>query len=204
VNIHSCGNDHLWFRSYSGSLGKAPSNQGLLPLTFGASLWLGMPSLRSCSVGPPPSAIHGRGRLSRHPCRVAHCAEPPLGLTRGRTPQQRPRRPTGRPVGWVRSTVMYLVDCQVAIASKLAPTGIEYICKISVGCQAAFAGKPAPTGVGDICKNQVGCQAAIANRLAPTEEQRQIGVHKRSSPLIRPSVSSPAALDLDPPAPSGG
>jgi hypothetical protein len=76
---------------------------------------------------------------------------------------------------------MYLVDWQVAIASKLAPTGIEYICKISVRWQAAFAGKP-----------------------APTEEQRQIGVHKRSSPLIRPSVSSPAALDLDPPAPSGG
>ena len=99
---------------------------------------------------------------------------------------------------------MYLVDCQVAIASKLAPTGIEYICKISVGWQAAFAGKPAPTGVGDICKNQVGCQAAIASKLAPTEEQKQIDVHRRSSPLIRPSVSSPAALDLDPPAPSGG
>jgi hypothetical protein len=29
-------------------------------------------------------------------------------------------------------------------------------------------------------------------------------VHLRSSPLIRPSVSSPAALDLDPPAPSEG
>ena len=69
---------------------------------------LGMPSLRSCSVGPPPSAIHGRGRLTRHPCRVAHCAEPALGLTRGRTPQQRPRRPTGRPGCWVRSSVMYL------------------------------------------------------------------------------------------------
>ena len=64
--------------------GKAPSNQGLLPLSFGASPRLGMPSLRSCSVGPPPSAIHGRGRLTRHPCRVAHCAEPPLGLSRGR------------------------------------------------------------------------------------------------------------------------
>jgi hypothetical protein len=58
-----------------------------LPLSFGASLWLGMPSLRSCSVGPPPSAIHGRGRLTRHPCRVAHCAEPPLGLSMGRAPQ---------------------------------------------------------------------------------------------------------------------
>ncbi len=42
-----------------------------------------MPSLRSCSVGPPPSAIHGRGRLTRHPCRVAHCAGPALGLPTG-------------------------------------------------------------------------------------------------------------------------
>ncbi|MNF72135.1 hypothetical protein D3C84_541050 [compost metagenome] len=91
VNIHSCGNGHLWFRSYSGSLGKAPSNQGLLPLTFGASLWLGMPSLRSCSVGPPPSAIHGRGRLTRHPCRVAHYAEPALGLSMGQE-DQKPKR----------------------------------------------------------------------------------------------------------------
>ena len=51
VHIHSCGNGGLWFRPYGESLGKAPSNQGLLPLAFGASLMLGMPSLRSCSVG---------------------------------------------------------------------------------------------------------------------------------------------------------
>ncbi|SDU97774.1 hypothetical protein SAMN05216558_1402 [Pseudomonas vancouverensis] len=105
VHIHCCGNGRLGFRSYSGSLGRAPSNQGLLPLSFGASPRLGMPSLRSCSVGPPPSAIHGRGRLTRHPCRVAHCAEPPLGLSMGRAPQQRPRRPTGRPVWQMCSTV---------------------------------------------------------------------------------------------------
>ncbi|VVM72480.1 hypothetical protein PS662_01877 [Pseudomonas fluorescens] len=91
VHIHSCGNDCYWFRSYSGLLGKAPSNQALLPLSFGASLVLGMPSFRSCSVGPPPSAIHGRGRLPRHPCRGTHCAEPPLGLSRGRSPQQQNR-----------------------------------------------------------------------------------------------------------------
>ncbi|MCY1265704.1 hypothetical protein D9M70_140940 [compost metagenome] len=118
VHIRCCGHGHLWFRSYSGSLGKAPSNQGLLPLTFGASPRLGMPSLRSCSVGPPPSAIHGRRRLTRHPCRVAHYAEPPLGLMRGRVPQKRPRRPTGRPVCWIRLSVMYLFEWQAAIASK--------------------------------------------------------------------------------------
>ncbi len=58
-----------------------------------------MPSLRSCSVGPPPSAIHGRGRLTRHPCRVAHCAEPPLGLSMGQE-DQKPKR-GGLPAGLI-------------------------------------------------------------------------------------------------------
>ncbi|CAI8891435.1 hypothetical protein EMIT0196MI5_330013 [Pseudomonas sp. IT-196MI5] len=227
VHIRFSGYGRYWFRPYGGSLGRAPSNQGLLPLTFGASLWLGIPSLRSCSVGPPPSAIHGRRRLTRHPCRVAHCAEPALGLTRGRVPPQRPRRPTGRPVCRGRSSVMYLVDWQAAIASKLAPTGTQYIRKISAGWQAAIASKLAPTGTQYIRKISAGWQAAIASKLAPTgtqyirkisagwqaaiasklaptEEQRQSGVHPCFSPLIRPSVSSPAALDLDPPAPSAG
>jgi hypothetical protein len=62
VHIHFCGNGHLGFRFYSESLGTAPSNQGLLPLAFGASLRLGMPSLRSCSVGRrdrPSMAVRG-------------------------------------------------------------------------------------------------------------------------------------------------
>jgi hypothetical protein len=47
VYIRFFGNGRQWFRSYSGSLGKTecrptPSNQGLLPLTFGASPWLGL------------------------------------------------------------------------------------------------------------------------------------------------------------------
>ena len=46
---------------------------------FGSS-FVGVPSLRSCSVDPPPSAIHGGGRLSRHPCRSAHCARPAFSL----------------------------------------------------------------------------------------------------------------------------
>ena len=102
-HIRFCGHGCWRFRFYSESLGEAPSNQALLPLSFGASPRLGMPSLRSCSVGPPPSAIHGRGRLTRHPCRVAHCAEPPLGLSRGRLPPQPPRRPESRPGSLVRA-----------------------------------------------------------------------------------------------------
>ncbi|MNR16081.1 hypothetical protein D3C85_1326530 [compost metagenome] len=96
------------------------------------------------------------------------------------------------------------VGWQAAIASKLAPTGTEYFCKISVGWQVAIASKLAPTGIEYICKISVGWLAAFASKLAPTEEQKQIGVHRRFSPLIRPSVSSPAAFDLDPPAPSAG
>jgi len=37
VHIRFCGNGGLGFRPYGGSLGRAPSNQGLLPLTFGLS-----------------------------------------------------------------------------------------------------------------------------------------------------------------------
>ncbi len=69
---------------YGGSLWKsAKVTKALSPLTYGPSPRLRVPSLRSCSVGPPPSAIHGRGRLPRHPCRGAHCAEPALGLPTG-------------------------------------------------------------------------------------------------------------------------
>jgi hypothetical protein len=107
VHIHSCGNDHLGFRFYSESLGKTErrptlSNQGLLPLTFGASPRLCMPSLRSCSVGPPRWAILGPARLNRHPCRFTHYAEPERSLSTGQEKskarsQSKARRPTGRP-----------------------------------------------------------------------------------------------------------
>jgi hypothetical protein len=62
---------------------------------------------------------------------------------------------------------------------------------------------PAPTGNVYTGKRSVGCQAAIAGKPAPTKSKTP---HTRScpSPLTRPSVSSPAAFDLDPPAPSGG
>jgi len=84
VHIRCCGNGEFWFRPYGGSLSKsAKVTKALSPLTYGASLWLDIPSLRSCSVGPSPSAIHGRGRLTRHPCRVAHCAKPALSLPTG-------------------------------------------------------------------------------------------------------------------------
>jgi hypothetical protein len=50
------------------------------PCSWLGSSFVGIPSLRRRSVGPPPSAIHGGGRLSRHPCRSAHCATPAFSL----------------------------------------------------------------------------------------------------------------------------
>ena len=131
VYIHSCGNGHLWFRSYSESLGKAPSNQGLLPLTFGASPRLGMPSLRSCSVGPPRWAILGPARLNRHPCRFTHCAEPPLGLSRGQE-NQKPKQKRG---GLSADLIKGPVYDPIVRASSLLQGNV--FTRIQVGCQAA-------------------------------------------------------------------
>src|SRR5471032_3468644 len=57
-NIRCCGNGHLGFRSYSGSLlanarnaGPAKSNKKVFAPPLGASPRLGMPSLRLESVG---------------------------------------------------------------------------------------------------------------------------------------------------------
>jgi hypothetical protein len=206
VHIHCCGHGLWRFRSYSGSLWKSPKvTKRLLPLTFGASPWLGMPSLRSCSVGPPPSAIHGRGRLTRHPCRVAHCAEPALGLTRGRTPQKQSEA-AYRPACLLGSFV-----CDVPAAVRPPSRAgslpqLDRVHSVEIGWLAGRLREQARSHnwTEYIRWKLVGWQAAFASRLTPTEEQRPIGVPPRSSPLIRPSVSSPAALDLDPPAPSEG
>jgi len=48
----------------------------VIALTLGASLWLGIPSHRPCSVGPPRSAIPGRVAANPASCRVTHCAKP--------------------------------------------------------------------------------------------------------------------------------
>ena len=54
----------------AGHFGKEPqSNQRALAPTLGTSLTLGVPVIRQGLGGPPPPAIHGAGRLNRHPCR---------------------------------------------------------------------------------------------------------------------------------------
>ncbi len=71
------------------------SNQKGLPLAYGLRC-AQVPSLRSRSVGTPPRAIHGPSRLSRHPCRSTHYAEPPLGLPMGQADQN--QKPTQKQI----------------------------------------------------------------------------------------------------------
>jgi hypothetical protein len=133
VCIRFCGNGGYWFRPYGESLWKSPKvTKGLLPLSFGPSPRLRVPSLRSCSVGPPPSAIHGRGRLTRHPCRVAHYAEPPLGLSRGRLPPQPPRRPESRPGSSVVRTLAHCGGCTSSECLHIPPVGAGLLAMASV------------------------------------------------------------------------
>ena len=155
VYIHSCGNGGYWFRPYGGSLGEAPSNQAPAPLTYGGSLRLAMPSLRSCSVGPPPSAIPGRGRLTRHPCRVAHYAEPPLGLPTGQIKiksqaKAKARRPASRPVSITVRARLHCCGHSFRICtpppcrSRLAGDGGGSVGAF-IDWTDAIASKPAPT-----------------------------------------------------------
>ncbi len=104
-----CATAFYGFRSYSEALlsnSHKSTQKGLAP-AYGLRC-AQVPSFQSCSVGTPPRAIHGPSRLSRHPCRDTHCAEPPLGLPKGRVDQD--QKPDHKP--------------DQKIASKLAPTGI--------------------------------------------------------------------------------
>ncbi len=202
-HIRFCGDGDLGFRPYGGSLCKAQSNQTLSPLTYGASPRLAMPSLRSCSVGPPPSAIHGRGRLTRHPCRVAHYAEPPLGLSRGRVPQKhceaayRPAylfKRTHSPVGAsllakdVNDNACCLNErgVRTSFASRLAPTGTSLLWLLilllilicPVGRPSAGSAQWAP---------RQGCRGSrprpwMADGGGPTEQDRSEGMASLGEP----------------------
>ena len=99
------------------TLQKRQSNQSAFAPSYGLRC-AQVPSLRSCSVGPPPRAIHGPSRLSRHPCRSTHCAEPPLGLPGGQADQKHctTRRPTGRPFG---ASVCYTISVAAAEERRL-------------------------------------------------------------------------------------
>jgi hypothetical protein len=60
-------------------LGKAPQVTKGACSRFGSS-FVGIPSLRSCSVCPRRTDIHVLTALSPHPCGSAHCAKPAFSL----------------------------------------------------------------------------------------------------------------------------
>jgi hypothetical protein len=112
--------------------------KGLAPAS-GPSPRLGVPSLRSCSVGPPRSAILGLARLTRHPAGLPTAQNLHSAFRRGRQIKIKScRRANARPVEWSipvgASTLAKVVNddagCLMprsvlnSIASMLAPTGL--------------------------------------------------------------------------------
>jgi len=88
------------------------------------------PSLRPRSVGTPPRAIHGPSRLSRHPCRDTHCAEPPLGLPKGRTDQkpkqqQQPNQKIAACGSLVAGRVVFDLALDLDVRGPLNPAGLR-------------------------------------------------------------------------------
>jgi len=123
VHIRYLGHSHYGFRPYGGSLLERPkSNQKAFAPTLGTSPRLGVPVIRQVFGGPPPRAIHGAGRLNRHPCRFT--PQIPVefrpacltGRPRSRS-KARARRPGSRPE-WCGAK---------ANAAALKPTGVASV-----------------------------------------------------------------------------
>jgi hypothetical protein len=93
------------------------------PGSWLGSSFVGVPSLRRRSVGTPPSAIHGEGRLSRHPCRSAHSTPPAFSLH--------------------PSHVLWCLDCRVQEQCWLELTLLAFLVRTSVVrtplCRSALA-----------------------------------------------------------------
>ena len=86
-------------------------------------------------MGPPPSAIHGGGRLSRHPCRSAHSTRPAFSLHQSRD-------------WWCLDFLRMKIKSTAtatACASKLAPTGRESGCRTASAQTGPFPAEAGPT-----------------------------------------------------------
>ncbi|VVO14008.1 hypothetical protein PS720_03662 [Pseudomonas fluorescens] len=120
VHIRYLGHSHYGFRPYGGSLLERPkSNQKAFVPTLGTSPRLGVPVIRQVFGGPPPRAIHGAGRLNRHPCRFTPQIPVefrPACLTERLRSKARSRSRTARFASWLGG---WLIP---AIAGKSAPT----------------------------------------------------------------------------------
>ena len=106
VHIHSCGNGHLWFRSYSDSLFQTPkSKQKALPQHPAPSPRLGVPSLRHPSAGHRLrlASLHLLSMTAATPQRATrsprmNASTQPSVTGPVNQDHQQPRRPTGRPM----------------------------------------------------------------------------------------------------------
>ncbi|CAM4070093.1 hypothetical protein SAMN05216475_3892 [Pseudomonas synxantha] len=123
VHIRYLGYGHYWFRFYSGSLLKEPkSNQKALAPPLGTSLRLGVPAIRQGFGGPPPRAIHGAGRLNRHPCRFTPKSlsnSGQRGLTGRLRSKARSRSRAARYASWLPSAATQL--CRYLWLSGASP-----------------------------------------------------------------------------------
>ena len=106
-------------------------NQKVLAPSYGLRC-AQVPSLRLCSVGTPPRAIHGPSRLSRHPCRSTHSSEPPLGLPGGQADQKHYAEAADRPACLVH--IYCAIPCRHCRRNKAAifNANIGYVLNASV------------------------------------------------------------------------
>ena len=170
-HIRFCGNSRLGFRPYGGSLGKAPSNQGLLPLSCGASPGLGIPSLRSCSVGQEDQKqIKSRSNASARRLRKSVSPERPPSPA-GQLPHLI-RVHQGKPVGY-----------EAVIASRLAPTGD--LCSTRIVCSPPFP-REVEVIASRIARVPVPVPGSVHFRLA----WLMTGVHRRVQPARQTSHST--------------
>jgi len=126
-----------------------------------------MPSLRSCSVGPPPSAIHGRGRLTRHPCRVAHCAEPPLGLPTGQIKIKSCRRANARPVEWWEARAVHgsivgaWLACDGGLTANQSLSDVHHPCGSWLACDDDLTANQSLFDVHHPCGSWLACDGGL-------------------------------------------
>ena len=135
-----------------------------------------MPSLRHCSGGPPPSAIHGRGRLPRHPCRGAPCATPAFGLwerggrSEAKAKQSKAKQRQDQKIAAFGSSLTvcaHLCSAPIPCRSELARdglTGIAFVLIKTVIVNALREQARSHIWSGYTCERLVGCQAAFAGK----------------------------------------
>ena len=172
VHIHCCGNGHLWFRSYSESLWKSPKvTKGLLPRHSVPRLGSACPH-----SGIAPGARRHRPSMAGGGYRGIPAAVPPAQRLRsasgkGAADQDQDQKPKPKP--------KQRQDQQLREQAR-SHSWTGYIRK----------------KIGQLTDRH---RSDAATRQASSDNGT--AYQGAFSPLYRPSVSSPAAFDLDAPPP---